>query len=97
MKITLPHKGSQAEGIAQIKKMLAENQDKISQNATDVTTVWQDNVLSYAFTAQGSHITGTLTVLDKEYQLYAALPLALKLFESTIERMIASEVKKLPL
>lgn len=97
MKITLPHKGTEVEGIAQIKKMLAENQDKIAQSATEVTTAWQDNVLSYAFTAQGSHIEGTLTVLDKEFQLYAKLPLALRLFEGTIERMIAAEVKKLPL
>lgn len=97
MKITLPHKGTKAEGVAQIKKMLADHQDKIAQSATDVKTEWQDDVLNYAFTAQGSHIEGTLTVLDREFQLYAKLPLALRLFEGTIERMITSEVKKLPL
>lgn len=97
MKISLPHKGTQAEGVAQIKKMLADNQDKIAASATEVTTAWADHILSFAFTAQGSHITGTLTVLDREFQLYAQLPLALRLFEGTIEHMIASEVKKLPL
>lgn len=97
MQITLPHRGTQAEGVAQIKKMLAENHDKIAQNASEVTTDWRDHVLHFAFTAQGSHITGTLTVLDKEFQLYAKLPLSLRLFEGTIERMIAAEVKKLSL
>ena len=95
MQITLPHRGTQKEGIAHITTLLAENQAKIAQNATDVKTEWRDNVLEFAFTAQGSHITGTLTVRDKAFDLYAKLPLALRLFEGTIERMISAEVKKL--
>ena len=75
--------------------MLIEHREKIAQNATEVKTEWQDNVLHFSFTAQGSHIEGTLTVLDNEFQLYAKLPLALRLFEGTIERMIAAEVKKI--
>jgi hypothetical protein len=97
MRITLPHKGTQQEGVAHIKQILLENRAKIAENATDVKEEWHDNVLNFGFTAQGSHIEGTLTVLDKEYDLYAKLPLALRLFEGTIERMIAAEAKKLPL
>ncbi len=97
MQITLPHRGTQAEGMAQLKKLLEEHRDKISQNATDVKTEWQDNVLTFSFTAQGSHIEGTATVQDKEFKVYAKLPLALRLFEGTIERMIAAEVQKMKL
>lgn len=95
MKLNIPHQGTQAEGIAHIKRLLDENRQKISENATDLKESWNDNVLSYAFRAQGQHIEGTLTVRDKEFELYAKLPLALRLFEGTIERMIESEVKKL--
>ena len=97
MQITLPHKGTQADGVAHIKKLLVEHEAEIAEHATNVETRWEENVLHFAFTAQGSHIEGTLTVLDKEFKLYAKLPLALRLFEGTIERMIAQEVKKLSL
>ena len=97
MQISLPHRGTQAEGVEQIKKMLEEHREKIGQNASDVRTEWQENVLTFAFTAQGSHIEGTVTVLDREFKVYAKLPLALRLFEGTIERMVASEVQKLKL
>ncbi len=97
MKITLPHKCTQTEGIAQVKKVLEEHREKIRENATGVVTAWEGNVLNFAFTAQGSRIEGTLTVLDTQFDLYAKLPLALRLFEGTIERMIESEVRKLPL
>lgn len=95
MKITVPHRGSEADGVAHIKKLLDENRSKIAENATDVHEEWHGNVLTFGFRAQGQHIEGTLTVRDKEFELYAKLPLALRLFEGTIERMIESEVKKL--
>ncbi len=97
MKISLPHRGTEAEGIAQIKKMLEEHRQKIAENATEVKTDWQDNVMTFGFTAQGSHIEGTVTVVDKEFQVYAKLPLALRLFEGTIERMVSAEIQKLKL
>lgn len=95
MKLNIPHQGTQAEGIAHIKRLLEENRQKIAENAAELKESWNENVLSYAFRAQGQHIEGTLTVRDKEFELYAKLPLALRLFEGTIERMIESEVKKL--
>lgn len=97
MKISVPHRLTEVEGIAHIKKLLDENRTKIAENATDVREEWNGNVLSFAFRAQGQHIEGTLTVRDKGFDLYAKLPLALRLFEGTIERMIESELKKLAL
>lgn len=97
MQIKLPHKGTQEEGIAHIKRLLSENRAKISENATDLKEEWKGNELDFSFTAQGTHISGTLTVRDKEFDLYAKLPLALRLFEGTIERMIAAEAQKLSL
>lgn len=97
MQIQFPHKGTEAEGVAHIKAILDEHRAKIEENASELKEEWADNVLNFEFTAQGSHISGTLTVRDKEFDLYAKLPLALRLFEGTIERMIHAEAQKLRL
>ena len=97
MQIKIPHSHTKEEAIVRIKQMLAENRAKIAEKAGDVKATWRENVLEFAFTSQGTHIEGTLTVHDKEFDLYAKLPLALRLFEGTIERMITSEVEKMKL
>ena len=97
MQIKLPHKGTEQEGVAHIKLLLDQHRAKIAENAPDLKEDWQGNVLTFEFTAQGSHISGTLTVRDKEFDLYAKLPLALRLFEGTIERMIQAEAQKMHL
>lgn len=77
--------------------MLEEHRGKIAENASDVKTEWKDNVLDFAFTAQGTHITGSLTVTDTEFEVYAKLPLMYRLFEGQIEKMITAEAAKLNL
>lgn len=94
MQITLPFQGTQAEGIVKVKQMIEQHQKEIRENATDVTMDWQDNVLNFAFTSQGKSISGTLTVKDNEFDVYAKLPLMYRMFEGTIERMIKAEVEK---
>lgn len=95
MKISLPHQGTQAEGIAHIKTLIEQHRTELEKNASEIITAWQDNVLTFAFDAQKMHIEGTLTVRDRVFDLYAKLPLALRLFEGRIEKMIADEAKKL--
>lgn len=97
MKLRAPFKGTKEEGIIRVKKMFADSRQKISENASDVKAQWNDNVLTFAFDAQGQHIEGTLTVEDGAFDLYAKLPLTLRLFEGTIERMIEAEISKLKL
>src|SRR4051812_1916220 len=95
MQFKLPHKSTKEQAIARIKQLLKEQEQKINENASDVKTQWNDNVLDFEFNAQGTHIKGTLTVTDTDFDLYAKLPLALRLFEGTIERMLQSEAAKL--
>ncbi len=97
MKFSLPHQGNTEQGVARLKQLLDEHRSQMSEKATDVKEEWSDNVLSFAFTVEGKHIEGTVTVQDGAYDVYAKLPLALRLFEGTIERMIAAEVQKLKL
>jgi|SRR3989338_9089030 len=95
MQISFPHKQSKAEAIERVKSMLEESRAKIAENATDVKTEWNDSVLTFEFAAQGSHISGTLTVQDESFDLYAKLPLMYRMFEGTIERMIKAEIAKM--
>jgi hypothetical protein len=95
MQFKIPHKTTRTEAISRIKNMLKEHEDKIAQNATNVKTEWKDNVLDFEFTAQGTHITGKLTVTENEFDVYAKLPLMYRLFEGRIEKMIAEEMKKM--
>lgn len=94
MQVSLPHKGTQVEGVTQIKQLLQQHQAEIQKNAQNVVIEWKDNVLEFSFSAQGASISGTLTVLDRAFNLYAKLPLALRLFEGRIEKMIGEEMKK---
>lgn len=97
MQIQIPHNTTKREAIARIQKLLADSQKQIAENATDVKTDWQGDVLHFEFTAQGKHISGTLAVTDTEFDIYAKLPLTLRLFEGMIERQIKAEVDKLRL
>lgn len=95
MKFKIDHKTTQQAALRRIKKMLEDQQKQIAEHATDIKTEWKDNVLEFAFTAQGTKISGTLTVTDTEFDIYAKLPLMYRLFEGTIEKMIAAEAAKL--
>ena len=91
MQVTIPHKDSEVTAITKVKKVLNESRSKLAGHVSDVEEAWEGNVLTYAFTAQGYHISGTLTVKDKVFELYAKLPLTLKLFEGRIEKMIQEQ------
>ena len=97
MQFKFPHKTNKIEAITRIKKLLVEQQAKIAENATVDKAEWNDNVLTFAFTAQGTHITGTVTVTDTDFDIYAKLPLMYRLFEGQIEKAIAAEAAKLNL
>ncbi len=97
MQFSLPFTGTTEQGVARLKQLLDEHRAQVAQKATDVKEEWNGNVLSFAFTAEGKHIEGTVTVRDGSYDVYAKLPLMMRMFEGTIERMIQAEVKKLKL
>ena len=91
MKVSIPHKFTEVEAITRVKKILNESRSKLADHLTDVEEKWEGNVLNFAFTAQKQHISGTLTVRDRIFELYAKLPLTLRLFEGRIEKMIKEQ------
>ncbi len=95
MQFKIDHKTTQAAAIRKIKKILEDQQAQIAEHATDVKTEWHDNVLDFAFTAQGTKISGKVTVTETEFDIYAKLPFMYRLFEGQIEKAIAAEAAKL--
>ena len=91
MQVSIPHKFSQTEAVTRVKKVLNESRSKLAAHLTDVEEKWEGNTLQFAFTAQKQHISGTLDVKDKVFDLYAKLPLTLRLFEGRIEAMIKEQ------
>ena len=91
MKISIPHKFSQVEAETRVKKVLNESRSKLAAHLTDVEEKWEGSTLHFAFTAQKQHISGTLEVKDKTFDLSAKLPLTLRLFEGRIEKMIQEQ------
>ncbi len=95
MQVSIPHKDSEVAAITKVKKLLNESRSKLAAHLTDVEEKWEGNVLTFAFTAQKQHISGTLTVKDKVFELYAKLPLTLRLFEGRIEKMIKEQASSM--
>ena len=95
MKVSIPHKFSQVEAITNVKKILQHSRAQMAAHLTDMKEEWNQNILTFEFTTQKQHISGTLEVKDRVFELYAKLPFTLRLFEGKIERMILEESKKL--
>ncbi len=91
MKVSIPHKYSQIEAMTRVQKILNESRSKLAEHLSDVEERWEGSTLHFAFTAQKQHITGTLEVKDRAFDLYAKLPFTLRLFEGRIEKMIREQ------
>ncbi|HVM73556.1 MAG TPA: polyhydroxyalkanoic acid system family protein [Candidatus Paceibacterota bacterium] len=91
MKVSIPHKLSSVEAITRVRKVLNESRSKLAAHLTETEEKWEGNTLHFAFTAQKQHISGTLEVKDNVFELYAKLPLTLRLFEGRIEKMIKEQ------
>lgn len=94
MQVQIPHKFLQAEAIAQIKKALDDARPKMGAEATVHEERWEDNVLHFDVTAQGQRISGTVTVNDTNFDIYAKLPFMLRMFEGKIEKAIKEQSKQ---
>ena len=97
MHIQVPHKFGEQKGVERVKTAL--EQVKTNPQVKDQLIIekeeWEGNKLTFAFTGQKQHITGTLVVDEKEFIVDAKLPLMLRMFEGRIEKMIGEQVKQM--
>lgn len=96
MELKFPHKFSKFEAMQRVKQMLegARIQPEFKEKITIEEERWENSTLHFAFTAQGQHIEGTLEVKEKEFDIYAKLPLMMRLFEGKIKRAIEEQAKQ---
>lgn len=94
MQINIPHNLTKEQAIARVQAGLNEARTKIGDQATIAEERWEDNVLHFDVTTQGQRITGTLTVEDKGFNLYAKLPLMLRMFEGRIQKAIEAQTRQ---
>ena len=94
MKISIPHKETQIGAITHVKKILHDARSQMAAHAVIEKEEWQGNVLTFAFTAQKQHISGTLDIRDHSFELDVKLPLMMRMFEGRIKNMIEDETKR---
>jgi hypothetical protein len=95
MHIEIPHKFSQMEAIARVKKALEEARPKLEGQAVIEDETWGDDTLTFSVLVQGQRVTGTLYIGEKSYILDAKLPFLWRMFEGRIERTIKEQVEAL--
>src|ERR1700677_211508 len=93
MQVSIPHKDSEVAAIPKVKKILQDSRSELAGHVSEGEEKWEGNVLHFAFTAQKQHISGTLTVKDRVFELYAKLPLTLRLFAGRLEKMIKEQAR----
>ena len=95
MQVNIPHKFSKAEAMRRVKLALDEARAKAGKEATIHEERWEDNVLYFDVEGQGQRITGTFTVNEDNFDLYAKLPLMLRMFEGRIEKAIKEQAAQM--
>lgn len=96
MQIKLPHNlKTEGAAILRAKQALNEMRKQLPKEASIGKEEWLGNVLSFEATANKITITGTLTVTTTEYDVYAKLPLMLRMFEGKIEKAIKEQTAQM--
>ncbi len=95
MQVALPHTFSKSQAVQRVKDALDKARPQFKGHVEIHEEKWDGDVLTFSFTAQGQKISGTLTVEEAQYVLYAKLPLMYRLFEGRIESAIKEQVAKM--
>ena len=97
MQLNFPHKFSKFEAKQKVKQLLenARTQQEFKEKVKIEEERWENDTLHFAFTAEGQHISGKLEVKEREFDIYAKLPLMMRLFEGKIKRSIEEQTKQL--
>lgn len=96
MQLQFPHKFSKFEAKQRVQQMLVEasSHPEFKEKVKIEEERWEGDKLHFAFTAEGQHISGTLEIKEKEFDIYAKLPFMLRLFEGKIKRAIEEQAKQ---
>lgn len=88
MKTSFKHTLGKAGAIERVTQALAGAQGQLAEQGASITQEWQGDTLAFTLDAKGQKLSGTLVVNDDSFDLEVKLPLALRLFEGKISKMI---------
>lgn len=95
MQLKVQHNQTKVAALVRVKKALIEHRAAILQNASDVEERWEGDTLHFSAKVQGTKLSGSLTVLDKEFDIELKLPLMYRMFEGRIKKAIEEQAKGL--
>ncbi len=97
MQFKIPHKFTKDEAKMRIVRTLEEarGNPEFKEKVVVEEERWDGYTFHYAFTAEGKSISGTVVVDEKEFDVYAKLPLMLRMFEGRIQSAINEQMEQL--
>jgi hypothetical protein len=95
LSMTVPHSLAQDEALTRIKTLLDDVKTRHADKITDLREDWNGYIGTFAFSAMGFHVSGTLTVKPSQVEITGNLPFAATLFKSRIETAIRERAEEL--
>lgn len=95
MQVQIPHRFSKAQAVARLKQGVAEAKLKGGDQVVIHEERWEGDTFHFDVTGQGQRISGTVGVTESHFDLYAKLPLMLRMFEGRIEAALKEQAAQL--
>lgn len=95
MQVQLAHKFSKQEAISRVKAAVEQGRKQAADQVEIHDEHWDGDTFHFDVTAQGQRISGTVEVKDTEFDIYAKLPLMLRMFEGKIEKAIKEQAAQM--
>ncbi len=94
-KMSVPHKLTQAEAQRRIEGLLADLKDQYGDQVSNLEESWSNHTGTFAMTAMGMKLSGTLAVQPNEVAIDGTIPFAAVPFRGQIENLIRERAEKL--
>jgi hypothetical protein len=88
MKTSFKHNLGKAGAVERVKQAVQGAQGQLAEHGASITQEWQGDMLAFTLDAKGQKLSGTLRVTEDSFDLEVKLPLALRLFEGKVQKML---------
>lgn len=95
MRITVPHRTDKETAKRKINERLGQAMTQYGHYLNDSTHTWSGDLLTFAGSAKGFKVSGTIEVTDTEVIIDGKLPLIAKPFEPRVKHSIEQEAESM--
>ncbi len=95
MQVQVPHKFTKTQAIERVKQAVEQGRKQAGEQVTIHSEGWEGDTFHFDVTAQGQRVSGTVEVTEDHYDIYAKLPLMLRMFEGRIEAAIKEQASQM--